>query len=137
MSSIACFYRVPRSGLGKGEEITQLLDGAAGLGDDYFWSGYVMLNLLVTLEEAGVSLGAGLAEVNDPDGEAGPVFLAAPAHLGLIDGLDLSQLDSETLSMGLALDDEELREAIGDSVSTLRQLLAGTGPDEVLVIQIC
>ena len=107
MSAIACFYRVPRSSLDQGDVITQLLDGAADLGGDYCWSGYVMLNLLVTLEQAGVNLSAGLAEVNDPDGEAGPVFLAAPAHLGVIDGLDLNELEAESLSEGLDLDDEE------------------------------
>jgi hypothetical protein len=137
MSSIACFYRVPRSSLGKGDEIAGLLAQAANLGYDYAWSGYVMLNLLLALEQAGVNLGADLSEPSQPDGEAVPIFFATPADTGIIDGLDLDRLDAETLGMGLALDDDELREAVGESVTTLRQLLAGTEPHEVLVIQIC
>jgi hypothetical protein len=137
MSSIACFYRVPRSSLGAGEVTTELLARADDLGDGYGWSGYVMLNLLIALEEAGANLGADLPEVTQPDGEAVPVFLVTPADLGMIDGLDLNRLDDETLSMGLGLDEEELREAVGDSVTTLRELLVGTQSHEVLVIRIC
>jgi hypothetical protein len=48
MSSIACFYRVPRSSLGKGDGIAGLLAQAAAFDDDYCWSGYVMFNLLVS-----------------------------------------------------------------------------------------
>lgn len=136
MSSIARFYRVPRSSLAEGDGIAELLARADDLGDDYGWSGYVMLNVLTTLEGIGVSLGAGLPEVIDPDGEAGPVFLAAPADIGILDGLDLSRLDDESLGEGLGLDDDELREAVGESVATLRQLLHGTESREVLVIQI-
>ncbi len=137
MSSIACFYRVPRSDLDKGDGIAELLARSDELGHDYCWSGYVMFNLLVALAEAGVDLGAGLAEVTDPDGEAGAIFLATPAHIGIIDGLDLNRLDAEFLSMGLDLDDDELREAVGESVTTLREFLVGTESHEVLVIQIC
>jgi hypothetical protein len=137
MSSIACFYRVPRSNLDKADGIAEVLARAADLGDDYGWSGYVMLNLLTTLEEIGVNLGADLAEVIDPGGEAGVIFFATSADIGIIDGLDLSQLNDESLGEGLDLDDDELREAVGESVTTLRQLLAGTEPHEVLVIQIC
>ncbi len=137
MSSIACFYRVPRSSLGQADGIAGLLAQAAALDDDYCWSGYVMFNLLVPLAVTGVSLGADLTGVIDPGGEAGAIFLATPADIGTIDGLDLNRLDGESLGMGLGLDDDELREAVGESVTTLRQLLAGTRPHEVLVIQIC
>jgi hypothetical protein len=135
MSSIACFYRVPTASLDQGDDIAGLLAGAADLGDDYDWSGYVMLNLLIALEQAGLNLGVGLPEPIDLGDEV-PHFFATQADTGIIDGLDLGRLDAETLSMGLALDDDELREAVGDSVTMLRRLLAGTGPHEVLVIQI-
>jgi hypothetical protein len=137
MSSIACFYRVPRSSLDKADGIAELLAQAAALDDDYCWSGYVMFNLLVTLAETGVNLGADLAEVTDPGGEAGAIFFATSADIGTIDDLDLNRLDVESLGMGLGLDDDELREAVGESVTTLRQLLASTGSHEVLAIQIC
>lgn len=137
MSSIARFYRMPRSSLGNGNGIADLLAEAAAVDDDYCWSGYVMLNLLATLAMTGVSLGADLAGVIDPGDEAGAVFFATPADIGTIDGLDLNRLDVESLGMGLGLDADELREAVGDSAMTLSQLLAGTQPHEVLVIRIC
>ena len=127
MSSIACFYRVPRSSIEKGADIAGLLGQAADLGHDYGWSGYVMLNLLLALKQAGVNLGAGLSEPINPGDEESPLFFATSADTGTIDGLDLDSLDAETLSMGLGLDDEVLTEAIGESVTTLRQLVAGTG----------
>lgn len=137
MSSIARFYRVPRSSLDEADGIAELLTRAADLGDDYGWSGYAMLNLLITLKKIGIDLGADLAEVIDPGGEAGVIFFATSADIGIIDGLDLNRLMGESLGEGLDLDDDELREAVGESVTTLRQLLADTGSHEVLVIQIC
>ena len=136
MSATAFFYRVPRSGLGEEGEIAGLLARATDLGDDYCWSGYVMFNVLLTLAQTGASLGAGLAEVADPDGEAGAVFFATSADIGTIDSLDLNQLSGDSLRVGLDLDDDELREAVADSVAMLRQLIAGAAPHEVLVIQI-
>ena len=137
MSSIALFYRVPRSSLGKGDGIAGLLAQAGALEDDYCWSGYVMFNLLVTLARTGANLGADVAELIDRGSEAGAIFFATSADIGTIDGLDPSRLDVESLGMGLGLDDDELREAVGESLTTLRQLLVGTQPHEVLVIQIC
>ncbi len=95
-----------------------------------------MLNVLLTFAESGASLGAGLAEVADPGGEAGAVFFATSADIGTIDSFDVNLLSGESLSVGLDLDDDELREAVADSVAMLRQLIAGTAPHEILVIQI-
>jgi hypothetical protein len=136
MSSIACFYRVSRADLDTGSGIAELLRDSPDLGRDYGWSGYVMLDLLTALEEIGVGLGTGLTERIDAGAESGVVFFATPADLGVIESLDLDQLDRESLGDDLGLDDDELREAVTESVTTLRQLIAGTGPDEVLVISI-
>lgn len=137
MSSIAWFYRVPRADLldARGA-VAPLLDRATDLGDDYLWSGYVMMNFVLALDEAGVNLGADLADEAEPDDETALLFFAVPDDLDAIESLDLNRLDEETLGMGLELDDDELREAVAESAMFLREVIAGTAPDEVVVIRI-
>jgi hypothetical protein len=134
MSSIASFFRIPKTALQNGHGIADLLH--EDLGDEYGWSGYVMLNLLLALEDSGISLGDGLGDEVEVDEDAGLLFFATSADLGAIEGLDLNQLDGESIGEDLELDEDELREAVAESVTLLHQLIAGTGPDELLVIRI-
>src|SRR5690242_6826927 len=105
MSSIACFYRVSRADLDAGSGLAELLLRSPDLGRDYGWSGYVMLDLLTALEETGVGLGADLADGIEPGEESGVVFFATPADLGVIESVDLDQLDRGSLGDDLGLDD--------------------------------
>jgi hypothetical protein len=136
VSSVASFFRVTRADLETGPGIVELLERSTDLGDDYGWSGYAMLNLLMVLEELGVNLGAGLADEIEADDEEAVRFFATSADLAAIEGLDPNQLDEESLGDGLGLDDDELREAMVESITFLHQLIAGTAPHEVLVIDI-
>ncbi|MBX6751260.1 MAG: hypothetical protein IRY85_16615 [Micromonosporaceae bacterium] len=135
MSSVVSFYRVQRSDLAEGE-LAELLTAAAEVGEDYGWSGYVMLNLLTAMEEADVVLGAGLTEEVEAGEEIGLVYLATADDIETLENLDLDDLDEESLGDGFDMDEAELREAMTESLTLLRELVAGTGPDEVLVISI-
>jgi hypothetical protein len=136
MSAIASFFRVSRTELEAGQGVAELHKQATDLGEDYGWSGYVMLNLLMTLEDEGVALGSGLADEIDTDEDTRTLFFATSADLEAIERLDLNRLDTESVGDGLDLDEDELREAVAESVTLLHQLIAGTGPDDVLVISI-
>lgn len=135
MSSVVSFYRVQRSDLADGGELAELLTGATEVGEDYGWSGNVMRNLLTAMAAADVVLGAGLTEEVQAD-EDGLVYLATADDIEAIESLDLDDLDEDSLGNGLDMDEAEVREAMTESLTLLRELIAGTGPDEVLVISI-
>jgi hypothetical protein len=113
-----------------------LLSGDSYVRDDYGWSGHVMLNVLAAMEQVGLILGADLPGDIDTDEDSGVVYLATRADVEVMESLDLDGLDEETIGDGLGLDDAELREAIGETVAVLYQLIAGTKSDEVLVIRM-
>ncbi|MCL2465970.1 MAG: hypothetical protein FWF02_00150 [Micrococcales bacterium] len=134
MSSVACFYRVDRVEL-EASPVSEVIGEGTDLGLGYPWSGHVMMALLDYLDEIEIGVGLDLDIADDDDAPLVAFFTRADAPAIL--GLQVAQiLGDETMFDDLGLDDEEIVDAVRDSVETLRELIDGTGPDEVLVVAV-
>ncbi|GAA0448090.1 hypothetical protein Aca07nite_73180 [Actinoplanes capillaceus] len=107
-------------------------------GEEYGWSGYVMMNILdnlnVTLENPDLHEAAQAISV-----DFGDTTLITSNAKEFLDRLDPAAYEIDDLLDGpidLQLDDEESRHAIGDTLSLLRQAITSLSDDEVLWIAI-
>jgi hypothetical protein len=111
------------------------------LDEEYGWSGYVMLNVLDSLDTLNIQLeGPGLREAS----EAINVDYDYTALIGsdakaFLDRLDPAAYDPGDLLDGpieLELDDEEGRYAMEETLSLLRDAIARLSDDEVLLLHV-
>ncbi len=111
------------------------------IGEEYGWSGYVMLNILESLETVNVSLeDSGLrdaAEIINADGDHTLLITSdAKVLLGRLDPAAYEPADLLGGPIELELDDEEARYAMEETLSLLRDSIAGLADDEVLLLRI-
>jgi hypothetical protein len=109
-------------------------------GDDYAWSGYVTLNVLTSLDELDVMLASpGLQEASDAiNADYDDVTLIDSGAKAFLDRLDPAGYEPADLADldELGLDAEETRHAMDDTLSLLRDTIAGLADDEVLLLHI-
>ena len=148
MSSIASLYIVKTGDL-------PAIVGAAGsararkavhqfgkeLDEEYGWSGYVMLNVLESLNALNILLeGPGLHEVSAAiNVDYDYTTLIASDAKAVLDRLDPAAYEPGDLLDGpieLELDDEEARYAMEETLSLLRGTIARLSDDEVLLLNI-
>ncbi|MBW6439230.1 hypothetical protein KZ829_36460 [Actinoplanes hulinensis] len=148
MSSIASLYIVKIGALpaivgaaGQERSWEAIQQSGREPGEEYGWSGYVMMNILDNLDGLNVTL-------ENPDlHEAARAISADFGHTTLITGnarefldrLDPAAYEIDDLLDGpidLQLDDEESRSAMEDTLSLLRAAITSLSGDEVLLIAI-
>ena len=111
------------------------------LDEEYGWSGYVMLNLLESLETLNVLLeGPGLREASEAiNGDYDYTTLIASDAKAFLDRLDPAAYEPGELLDGtidLELDDDEARYAMEETLTLLRDTIARLTDDEVLLLHI-
>jgi hypothetical protein len=109
-------------------------------GDDYAWSGYVMLNVLTSLDELDIALASpSLQEASDAINagydDVTLIDSGAKAFLDRLDPATYQPADLVDLA-DLGLDDEETGYAMEDTLTLLRDTIAGLADDEVLLLHI-
>ncbi|GGN22381.1 hypothetical protein FHR83_005547 [Actinoplanes campanulatus] len=107
-------------------------------GEEYGWSGYVMLNILdnldVTLENPDLHESAEAISA-----DFGHTTLITSNAKEFLDRLDPAAHEIDDLLDGpidLQLDAEESRHAVEDTLSLLREAIAGLADDELLLLTI-
>ncbi|MEU4625192.1 hypothetical protein AB0G04_35115 [Actinoplanes sp. NPDC023801] len=148
MSSIASLYIVKASDLpaivnAAGSASAQEVVHQFGeeIGEEYGWSGYVMLNVLESLETLNVQLESpGLHQasgaINADHDFTLLITSDAKALLGRLDPTAYEAADLLDGLIELELDDEEARYAMEETLSLLRDSIARLSDDEVLLLQI-
>jgi hypothetical protein len=111
------------------------------LDEEYGWSGYVMLNVLESLDTLNIQLeGPGLHEASEAINlDYDYTRLIASDAKAFLDRLDPAAYDPGDLLDGpneLELDDEEARYAIEETLSLLRETIARLSDDEVLLLHV-
>jgi hypothetical protein len=110
-------------------------------GDDYGWSGYVMVNVLDGLDALDISLeSAALHEASEAiNAHYDLTVLISSDAKAFLDRLDPAAYEPADLLDGpieLELDDEEAGYALTETLSLLRDTIAGLADDEVLLLHI-
>ncbi|WP_030443704.1 hypothetical protein [Actinoplanes subtropicus] len=148
MSSIVSFYIVSRGDL-------PAIVGAAGsaraweaieqfgveIGEEFDWSGYVMLNVVARLEASGIVLASpSLREAAEAiNADCDYITLIANDAQTFLDRLGPAAFGPSDLLEGpidLGLDDEEAGYAITDALTVLRDGIARLSGDDVLLLHI-
>jgi hypothetical protein len=111
------------------------------LDGEYGWSGYVMLNVLESLDTLNILLeGPGLHEASRAiNVNYDYTTLIASDTKAFLDRLDPAAYEPGDLLDGpieLELDDEEVRYAMEETLSLLRDAIARLSDDEVLLLHI-
>jgi hypothetical protein len=148
VSSVASLYIVKASDLSAivsaagsaraGEVVHQF---GEEIGEEYGWSGYVMLNVLESLETLNILLeGPGSHEaseaINADYDHTSLITSDAKALLGRLDPTAYEPADLLDGPIELELDDEEARYAMEETLSLLRDSIARLSDDEVLLLHI-
>ncbi|MFG2059604.1 hypothetical protein ACGFI9_36885 [Micromonospora sp. NPDC048930] len=108
----------------------------------YDWSGYVLMHLMLLLEDTGTQLGAAeyRAETEALNAGDGLTYLITSADKRHLTALDPARLDRAAAERYFdSVGDggfEEIRQAIDDGLILLRELIAALDENEVLVIRI-
>ncbi|WP_344610993.1 hypothetical protein [Dactylosporangium salmoneum] len=148
MSSIASLHVVQTSDLpaiisaaGSGRTWEAVHRFGAELDEEYGWSGYVMLNVLESLDTLNILLESpGLHEasaaLNKDHGYTTLITSDAKAYLDRLDPAAHEPGDLLDGSIELELDDEEARYAMEETLSLLRDAIARLSDDEVLLLRI-
>jgi len=148
MSAIASFYLMKRAelpGFVSAEDKFRYLDQRARDvnpdGEVFGWSGYVMMDLLLYLEDAGVDLGE--SEYRD---EAKVInetydltYLMTSADKKHLPALDSGTFDMDALVDHFNKEDDDFEErplAMTDGLDALHRLISELDDDEVLIIHI-
>lgn len=113
----------------------------AEIDEEYGWSGYVMLNVLKSLETRNILLeGPGLQETSEAmNAHHDHTSLITSDAKALLHHLDPTAYEPADLLDGpieLELDDEQVRYAMEETLSLLRDSIAGLSDDEVLLVHI-
>jgi hypothetical protein len=108
---------------------------------DYGWSGYVMMNVLDSLDAMDISLESpALHEASEAiNAHYDFTVLIAGDAKAFLDRLDPAAYEAADLLDGpieLALDDEEAGYAMTETLSLLRDTISGLTGDEVLLLHI-
>jgi hypothetical protein len=110
-------------------------------GDEFGWSGYVLMYLLEYLEESGVTFGAVdyRAEVDAINAGDDLVYLVTAADRVLLpalaaDALDLAAVREFFAEMEYEFD--ELDQAVADAIGILREQITTLDDEQLLVIHI-
>ncbi|MCL2423913.1 MAG: hypothetical protein FWD11_08510, partial [Micrococcales bacterium] len=115
--------------------VSEVIGEGTDLGLGYHWNGHVMMALLDYLDEIDVGAGLDLDIADDDDAPLVAYFTSDDG--AAVAGLEVGQiLGDETMFDDLGLGDDEMVDAVRDSVETLRELVDGTGPEEVLVVAV-
>jgi hypothetical protein len=148
VSSIASLYVVKNDDLpaivsaaGAARTRAAIRECAKELDEKYGWSGYVMLNVLASLDAVDIVLASpGWQEASDAiNVDYDYTALIAPDAKGFLDRLDPAAHEPGDLLDGpieVELDDEEARYAMEETLSLLRDTIAGLSGDEVLLLHI-
>ncbi|GGN75104.1 hypothetical protein GCM10010112_45990 [Actinoplanes lobatus] len=110
-------------------------------GEEYGWSGYVMMNVLDNLDNLDVTLeNPDLHEAAEAiSAEFGYTTLITSDAKEFLDRLDPAAYEIDDLLDGpvdLQLDAEESRHAMEDTLSLLRKAIADLADDEILLLTI-
>ncbi|GIE33702.1 hypothetical protein Ait01nite_067470 [Actinoplanes italicus] len=109
-------------------------------GDDYAWSGHVMLNVLTSLDELDIMLASpSLQEASDAiNADYDGVTLIDSSAKAFLDRLEpAAYRPADLVDLAeLGLDDEETGYAMEDTLTLLRDTIAGLADDEVLLLHI-
>jgi hypothetical protein len=148
VSAIASFQVMKRAdlpGLVAAEDKFHFLDEQArdvNPDDDIFgWSGYVMMDLVLYLEDVGVDLGE--SEYRDEAKVLNETFeltyLITSADRKHLPALDSAAFDMDALVAYFNEDDDDFEErplAMTDGLDALHRLISGLRDDEVLIVNI-
>jgi hypothetical protein len=110
-------------------------------GEEYGWSGYVMLNVVDSLDALDMSLEspalrAASDAINQDHDHTTLISSDARAFLDRLDPVAYEPGELLDGPVELGLDDEEAHDAMGQTLSLLRDAIAGLSDDEVLVLHV-
>ena len=148
MSSVVSFYIVKVNDLptivsaaGSGHAWEAVRQFGKELDEEYGWSGYVMLNVLESLETMNVLLEepgfhSASEAINMTDAHTVLIGSSAKAFLDRLSPTAHQLGDLLDGPIELELDDEEARNAMEETLSLLRDTIARLSDDEVLLLHI-
>jgi hypothetical protein len=156
MSAIASFYLLDRSAIpglaqsAKAEPAMPMVspvynylqENDLGVSGGLFeWSGYVLMDLMLLLEDTGTSLGEAeyRAESEAVNAAYDLTYLITSADKRHLAALDPARFDHAAAARAFEEDGhgfEEMQEAINDGLTLLHRLVAALRDNEVLVVHI-